>query len=74
MLRTARTAPSGAVTCTGDGMRGMQAQHETPLTALREFLAHRSFAGLESAVLLCLVLIAVLAESGLLGGALALLP
>jgi len=34
----------------------------------------RSFAGLEYAVLVCLVLIALLAESGLLGGALSLLP
>ena len=52
----------------------MQAHRETPETTLQRLFARRSFAGLEYAVLLCLVLIAMLAESGFFGGALALLP
>ena len=52
----------------------MHAHRETPASLLRRFLARRPIAGLEWAVLLCLVLIAILAESGLLGGAFSLLP
>ena len=47
---------------------------QTAPGSLRQLIARRSFAGLEYAVLLCLVLIALLAESGWLGGALSLLP
>lgn len=52
----------------------MDLHPESPQDALRRFFERRSVAGLEYAVLLCLVLIAILAESGLLGGALSLLP
>ena len=52
----------------------MQAQRETPASTLRQWMARRSVAGLEYAVLLCLVLVVILAESGVLGGALSLAP
>jgi hypothetical protein len=50
----------------------MQAQ--TPFRSFRQLIARGSLGGLEYAVLLCLVLVAILAESGLLGGALSLAP
>lgn len=52
----------------------MQTHRETAVGALRQWISRRSVAGLEYAVLLCLVLIAILAESGLLGGTWSLLP
>jgi hypothetical protein len=52
----------------------MQAPPEIPARSFRQLLARRSLGGLEYAVLLCLVLVAILAESGLLGGALSLAP
>lgn len=66
--------PSPVVTCRSHRIDDMQAQRETPITTLRQIIARRSVGGLEYAVLLCLVLIAILAESGLLGGAFSLLP
>jgi len=56
------------------GEARMPAHGATRGGALRQFVARATVAGLESAVLLCLILIAILAESGLLGGALAMLP
>ena len=52
----------------------MQTHRQTVAGALRQWISRRSVAGLEYAVLLCLVLIAILAESGLLGGPWSLLP
>jgi len=52
----------------------MQIRRDTLENTLQRFFSRRPFAGLEWAVLLCLVVIALLAESGLLGGALSLAP
>ena len=52
----------------------MQSHPENSAERLHRFFARRSIVGLEYAVLFCLVVIAMLAESGLLGGALSLGP
>jgi len=83
MLRTAWERLSATVTSAGHRIHvaalnwnrsSMQTHRATPGSTLQRFFARQSVAGLEYAVLLCLVLTAILAESGLLGGVLSQLP